>query len=198
MPKYLIVLLITVLLPIMSWAQGGRSVVLGQYEQDQYIGPDEVDAGETDVVITPDPRLTKVIYINNLLKGGPIKAVLFTGKSSAGDNLIFSIPAQKVGDYLVKLGCVVYDEDGRLIVSLNNKANCYGMSNADYGNVKIGKDGSVQAGDTRIGKGGIKTPGVDIGSDGNLSVDAKTVMAGVQYIGNKVGAPVKKEADNDR
>ncbi len=175
-----------------AFAQTGTSA-LGRFEQDAFIGPDNLKESEKDVTLSKDPASSKVVWIENLLPGGRVKAIVFT-KSS--ETVTYSIPAQKVGGYQVQQGCATYSsEDSKLSVSLNNKINCFGMKQSDYDSgVGITKTGGIQAGGTSVGGKGIKTPGVSIDKKGIL-VDSKTVMAGVQYVGHKQGA--KKVADDD-
>ncbi len=166
---------------------------LGRYEQDAFIGPDNLKHSEKDVTLAKDPSSSKVVWIENLLPGGRVKAVVFASNS---ETATYSIPAQKVGGYQVQMGCATYSaEDSKLTVSLNNKSNCFGMKQSDYdGGVGITKKGGIQAGGTSINGRGIKTPGVGINNDG-IKVDTKAVMAGVQYVGHKQGT--KKDSDDD-
>ena len=158
---------------------------LGRYEQVAFIGPDNLKESEKNVTLSKDPTSNKVVWIDNLLPGGRVKAVVFT---NGDETVTYSIPAQKIGNYQVQLGCATYSsEDNRLTVSLNNKTNCYGMKQSDYDRgVGITKAGGIQAGGTSVNSKGIKTPGVTINNNG-LKVDTKAVMAGVQYVGQKQG-----------
>ena len=182
------------LLAGLALATAGRAqtAALGRYEQVAFIAPDNLKMAETDVVLTKDPQLTKVVWIEHLLPGGRVKAVLF---SSAGTTTTYAVPAQKVGGYQVQSGCAVYDgEEAKLSVSLNNKVNCFGMKQSDYdGGVSVTNAG-VRAAGTSVSNKGIKVPGVSVNNKG-VKVDSKTVMAGVQYVGRKQGA--KKVADDD-
>ena len=158
-----------------------------------YIAPDNLKSAETDVALVKDPQLTKVVWIEHLLPGGRIKGVLF---SSNDGTTTYAVPAQKVGSYQVQMGCAVYDsEEDKLVVSLNNKDNCYGMKQSDYdGGVGITKTGGIRVGGTAINGKGIKTPGVNTNSS-SIQVDTKAVMAGVQYVGHKRGT--KTTSDDD-
>ncbi len=197
MKKQLICFVLAWAMPLAAvWAQESRPVVLGQYEQDYYGGPDEVQEGETDLIITPDPKLTKVIWIENLLQGGKIKAVLHTGDGPGSAQLVYSIPAQQVGSYQIKLGCLHYKKAGELMVSLNNKIDCHGLKNSDYGEVSVGMSGKIQAGGVSVNNRGLKAPGVQI-SNSKIKVNAKEVMAGVQYKGHKMGMKPKNTDDED-
>ena len=177
----------------LATAGHAQSSVMGRYEQVAFIAPDNLKTTETAVTIVKDPQLSKVVWIEHLLPGGRIKAVFF---SSNDGTTIYAVPAQKVGSYQVQMGCAVYDgEESKLVVSLNNKANCFGMKQSDYDSgVGITKAGGIQAAGTSINSKGIKTPGVDINQKG-VKVDTKAVMAGVQYVGHKQG--VKKASDDD-
>jgi len=175
--------------PVLAQSNTGA---LGRYEQVAFIGPDNLKESEKDVTLSKDPSSSKVVWIENLLPGGRVKAVVFTNNS---ETVTYSIPAQKVGTYQVQLGCATYSsEDDKLTVSLNNKDNCFGMKQSDYDRgVGITKTGGIQAGGTSINVNGIKTPGVSINNDG-IKVNTKTVMAGVQYVGQKQGT--KKASDD--
>ena len=197
MKKQLILLLLAWTTPFAAvWAQESRSVVLGKYEQDQYVGPDDVQESETDLIITPDPKLTKVIWIENLLRDGKVKAVLHTGGGPGSAQLVYSIPAQQVGSYQIKLGCLYYKKAGELMISLNNKLNCHGLSGSDYGEVSVGRNGKIQAGGVSVSNRGVKVPGVDI-SNRAIKIDPKSAMAGVQYKGHKTGMKRKSTDDED-
>lgn len=178
-------------LAVPCFAQSNVGVV-GRYEQVAFMAPDELKASESDVTITKDPQLSKVFWIEHLLAGGRVKAVLHT----SGSTTTYAIPAQKVGGYQVQMGCAVYDsEEAKLSISLNNKDNCFGMKQSDYdGGVGITKTGGIQAGGVAINNKGIKTPGVKMNNDG-IKVNTKAVMAGVQYVGQKQGAG--KHSDDD-
>jgi len=166
---------------------------LGRFEQEAFIGPDNLKESEKDVTLRQDPTSSKVVWIENLLPGGRVKAIRFT---NSAEGATYSIPAQKVGGYQVQQGCATYSsEDSKLSISLNNKINCFGMKQSDYDSgVGITKNGGIQAGGTSVSRKGIRTPGVSIDKKGIL-VDSKTLMAGVQYVGHKQGA--KKVADDD-
>ncbi|MFD2784436.1 hypothetical protein [Hymenobacter rubripertinctus] len=178
----------------LSMAQSGTVGVLGRYEQDNFVGPASVKVGEQNVVITRDPALSKVVWIANLLRGGRVKALLH---QKTGSTTFYSIPAQKVGGYQIQAGCAMYDQqEGTVMISLNNKMNCFGMNQSDYdAGVSVSKNGRVSAGGVVVdGRGGVKAPGVQVGQQG-VKVDSKVVMAGVQYIGTKEGRPRKDDDD---
>lgn len=164
----------------------------GRYEQLAFIGPDNLKQTEKNVTLSKDPSSSKVLWIENLLPGGRVKAIVFTSSSEAAT---YSIPAQKVGNYQVQSGCATYSgEDDKITVSLNNKNNCFGMKQSDYDSgVGITKAGGIQAGGTSVNGKGIKAPGVSM-NNGGIKVDTKTIMAGVQYVGQKQGS--KKNADD--
>ena len=177
----------------LATAGHAQSSAIGRYEQVAFIAPDNLKMAESAVTLVKDPQLSKVVWIEHLLPGGRIKAVFF---SSNDGTTTYAVPTQKVGNYQVQMGCAVYDgEEANLSVSLNNKANCFGMKQSDYDSgVGITKTGGIQAGGASINNKGIKTPGVDINKN-DIKVDTKAVMAGVQYVGHKQG--VKKTSDDD-
>ncbi len=190
MKKYLLTLVgLALATPVL--AQGNSAI--GQYEQESFMGPDNLKGSETDVTLSKDPRLRNVVWIANLLPGGRVKALVFT---SNDEGATYSIPAQKVGNFQVQLGCATYSQEGgELTVSLNNKSNCFGMKQSDYnGGVSVTRSGGVQAGNTSVNGRGIHAPGVSV-SNGGVRVDTRAVMAGVQYVGHKQG--VAKATDDD-
>ncbi|WP_448528108.1 hypothetical protein [Raineya sp.] len=153
--------------------------IVGKYEQDAINLPKELGHSENDVVITRDPQASKKIWVANLIPNQKFYAILDV---KTEDGAVYTVPKQKVGNYQINLGCIVYDEeDKKIAISLNNKNDC-----ADrFDNISIGKNGSVKGGGVEIGpKGTVKGGGVDI-KDGDIKVDMKTIMAGVSYIGHK-------------
>lgn len=185
--KTLMLSFATCLASVGAFAQSS-SAALGQYAQEAFIGPDEVKTAEKNVVLVKDATLPKVVWVQNLLPGGRVKAVLHT---KTEDKIVYSIPAQRVGSYQINMGCAIYDQDdSKLVISLNNKANCFGMAQSDYdGGVAVGSNGRIKAGGVDINgrNGSIKTPGVNVGK-GGVAVNTKAIMAGVQYVGHKAGS----------
>jgi hypothetical protein len=173
------------LFTILAGSAAAQNDLIGSYEQTSFIAPDGIKHSENDLVITQDPKASKKIWITNLVENSKIYALVFT---KGEDKLIYKIPQQTVGNLDITLGCLTYDkEDKTMVISLNNKENCFGISQSDYGKISIGKDG-INAGSTKIGSNGtIKTEGVDISNDGGVKVDAKKVMGGVQFVGHKKG-----------
>ncbi|MBO4234799.1 hypothetical protein FO675_10965 [Riemerella anatipestifer] len=165
--------------------------IVGRYEQSTLVAPDAYRDSEDDVTISKDPKSSKKIWISNLIPNQKIYAVLHT---KGNGNLIYSVPKQLVGNYQINIGCVTFkehdedeeDEEGKLIISLNNEKNCFGISQKDYdAPVSIGK-GGVRAGGVTVGSNGtISAGGVDI-KKGNIKVNPKEVMSGIQYIGYKI------------
>ena len=71
------------------------------------------------------------------------------------------------------------------------------MGQKDYDKgVNISKKGNVKVGDIDIngGNGTVKTGSVDI-NGGGVNVDTKKLMAGVQYVGEKVGGKKMEDAN---
>ena len=73
-------------------------------------------------------------------------------------------------------------DENQLTISASNPVDCIGISQKDYENISVGKDG-VSVGKTKVGSNGkISTNGVEIkGSD--VKVDAKKLLSGIQYVG---------------
>ncbi len=176
--------------------------ILGKYEQHSLVAPDEYRDSEDDVTITKDAKAIKKIWINNLIPNQKFYAVLHT---KANGGVIYAIPKQLIGTYQINAGCITFkehdedgdDEDGKLVISLNNKMNCFGISQKDYNSpVSVGKKG-VKAGGVKVGSDGdISAGGVDI-KGGEIKVNTKVVMAGIQYVGQKQGMAKKKADEND-
>ena len=68
--------------------------ILGKYEQDALVAPDEYRDSEEDVSVTKDPNSTKKIWISNLIANQKFYAVMF---NKTEDLITYSVPAQKVG-----------------------------------------------------------------------------------------------------
>jgi hypothetical protein len=168
---------------------------IGTYEQTSFTAPDNIKHSENDLVITQDPQAAKKIWITNLIDNSKIYAVVST---KGEDKIVYKVPPQTVGNLIITVGCVVYDkEDKTVVVSLNNKDNCLGINQSDYGKVSMGKEGisaggvsvskdGINAGNTRMSNGTMSGGGVDM-ANGEAKVDAKKVMAGVQFVGHKKG-----------
>ena len=167
-------------------AQAQNASIAGTYEQEAFVAPDRVKGGETDLVIEKEAAPSKKIWIRNLVAGAKVYAVAF---STMDDQAVYKIPAQTVNGYAVQAGCVTYDKSEQSVkISINNKINCFGMSQSDYdAPVTVGKNGTVRAGGVQVGKNGrVSAGGVNV-NNGNVRVDAKAAMAGIQYMGHRKG-----------
>lgn len=166
--------------------------VFGKYEQTALVAPDKYKDSEQDLSITKDEKSSKKIWVSNLIPNQKFYAIVSV---KSDDKVIYSVPKQLVGDYQISLGCITFEDDD-LTISLNNKQNCFGMSQSDYDTpVKVGS-GGVSGGGTNVGRNGtVKGGGVDINKKGDIKVDTKAIMAGVQYVGRKAGA--KKKNDDE-
>ncbi|WP_300668780.1 hypothetical protein [Soonwooa sp.] len=163
----------------MTFAQS----VIGSYTQSAFIAPDQIrDAAKTDVKITQDKTQKNKIWVANLIGGSTFYAL---ANASNEDKAVYSVPAQTVGGYAVKLGCVIFDkEENQVAIALNNKSQCFGISQSDYDNVSVSKKG-VKAGGVKVGSNGeISAGGTKVGKNG-VDVDVKGALAGVQYVGSK-------------
>jgi hypothetical protein len=155
---------------------------VGTYEQTAINAPAVIRNLKKEVAIRQDAQATNSIWIDNLLPDGSLFASMIINNES----MIYSIPKQKVGNYQVNIGCVVYNVDGGIVISLNNKYDCLYTSPINYDDISVG-DGKVKVGDIKInedGNGSVET-GTVVVKEGNVSVDAKTILGGVQYVGNK-------------
>ena len=180
-----------ILIILTSLNEVSSQSIFGKYEQVAFVAPDEYRDGENDMIITKDATASKKIWISNLINNKKFYAVLNTKNS---EKLIYSVPKQTVGNYQINLGCITYilqsdDEDeevGQISISLNNKDNCFGISQSDYDkDIKVGNKG-VSAGGVKVGSNGnVKVPGVDV-KNGNVKINAKRAMAGIQYVGKKI------------
>lgn len=157
--------------------------VIGSYTQSALIAPDQIrDAAQTNVKITPDKTQKNKIWISNLIGKSTFYGI---ANASNEEKAVYNVPAQTVGGYAVKLGCVVFDkEENEVAIALNNKSNCFGISQSDYGDVSIGKNG-VKAGNVKVGANGqISTGNAKVGKNG-VKVNTKEALSGVQYVGTK-------------
>ena len=171
--------------------------VVGTYEQNSLVAPDAYRDSENDVVITKDIKSSKKIWIEHLIPKQRFYAILYV---QSEDAVIYTVPSQKVGNYAIEQGCVTFknehDEDEHDIqIALNNKSMCFGISQKDYdAPIKVDKNG-VKAGGVKVGSDGQVTGGgVDI-KNGGVNVDTKSIMAGIQYVGDKLGSKKTQEKD---
>ncbi len=157
--------------------------VIGSYTQSALIAPDQIrDAAQTDVKITPDKTQKNKIWISNLIGGSTFYAI---ANASNEDKAVYNVPAQTVGGYAVKLGCVIFDkEENEIAIALNNKSQCFGISQSDYDNVSVSKKG-VNVGGVKVSSNGeISAGGTKVSKKG-VEVDVKGALAGLQYVGKK-------------
>lgn len=154
--------------------------IVGSYEQLTISGPDEYINSPEDVSITRDPQSSKKIWISGLFARQRFYAILDT---QTEDGSVYNVPKQKVGNYQINIGCLVYDnEENQVVISLNNKQDCAGLS----GPIHVTTD-EVRAGDIRVGRNGkVKAGGVEVNNKpGEVKVDTKAMFEGIQYIGQK-------------
>ncbi len=152
--------------------------ILGTYKQVTVSKPKAVKINSNNVKIVKDTKETKKIWVKNFLSDD-IYAVRHTSNE---DTEIYVIPEQNTKQYNVKSGCIVYLED-RIVLSIDNKNDCRGISSEDYKDVKIGS-GGIKAGDVSVSSSGISTSDVKVGKDG-IKVSGE-VLKGIQYIGEKI------------
>ena len=167
---------------VTAFSSNTNAQVTGRYSQIALTAPDEYRDSENDVQITKDKQSSKKIWIDHLIPNKRIYAISYL---ASDEKVIYTIPKQLVGNYQINTGCVVYDNDeNELTISANNPIDCIGISQKDYENLSVGKDG-VSVGKTKVGSNGkISTNGVKInGSD--IKVDTKKILSGIQYVGRK-------------
>ncbi len=167
---------------VTAFASNTDAQVTGRYSQVALTAPDELRDSENDVQITKDKQSSKKIWIDHLIPNKRIYAISYL---ASDEKLIYTIPKQLVGNYQINTGCVIYDnEENQLTISANNPVDCIGISQKDYENISVGKDG-VSVGKTKVGSNGkISTNGVEIkGSE--VKVDAKKLLSAIQYVGRK-------------
>ncbi|MCL1666063.1 hypothetical protein M2T78_17505 [Elizabethkingia ursingii] len=161
----------------------GQSIT-GKYAESAIIAPDKVrNMMQNDVIITTDKNTSKKIWVSNLIGNTTFYAV----RNAANEEKeVYNIPPQNIGGYAVNIGCIVFDkEEKQISIALNNKSNCIGMSQSDYGNVSVGKDG-IKAGGVKVGsKGEISAGGTKVGKKG-VNINTKEALSGLQYVGTKM------------
>jgi hypothetical protein len=160
--------------------------IAGSYEQKVISAPDEYKNSEDDVAITKDPKKSKKIWITGLIPNQKFYAVLnINGPAS----IIYVVPKQTVGNYEIEVGCIMFDpETDQVTISLNNKSNCFGLSQKDLeGGVSVGKKGVKAPGVKVDANGGVQAGGTEV-SGGEVNVDLKKITAGINYVGVKVGS----------
>ena len=171
--------------------------VLGTYEQNSLVAPDAYRDSEHDVAITKDIKSSKKIWVEHLIPNQKFYAILYV---QSDDAVIYTVPSQKVGNYVIEQGCVTFknehDEDEHDIqIALNNKSMCLGISQKDYDTPISVDENGVKAGGVKVGSDGqVKGAGVDI-KNGGVNVDTKSIMAGIQYVGDKSGSKKPQEKD---
>jgi hypothetical protein len=183
-------------------AAANAQAIFGSYEQSALVAPDEYRDSENDVTITKDAKASKKIWIENLIPSQKFYAVFHV---KANGSVVYAVPKQLVGTYQIKAGCITFkehdedgdDEDGKLTISLNNKMNCFGINQKDYdAPVSVGKKGA-KAGGVKAGSDGtVNAGGVEI-KDGEVKINTKQAMAGIQYVGQKQGMTKKASEETD-
>lgn len=161
----------------------GQSIT-GKYEESAIIAPDKIrNIMKSDVVITKDKAMSKKIWINNLIGNTTFYAI----RNAANDEKeVYNIPPQNIAGYAVNIGCVVFDkEEDQVVIALNDKSSCTGMSQSDYGDISVGKSG-VKAGGVTVGSNGKISTGTTKVNKKGASVKTKEALSGVQYIGVKM------------
>ena len=163
----------------------GQSIT-GKYSESAIIAPDKIrNIMQNNVVITTDKNSSKKIWINNLIGNTTFYAIRNTVND---EKEIYNIPPQNIGNYIVNIGCIVFDkEEKQISIVLNNKSNCAGISQSDYGNVSLGKK-EIKTGSTKIGfndKISTRTGNIQINKKG-ININTKEALSGVQYVGTKI------------
>ena len=179
MKKNNIILIITIFLfsTFVAYSASKSKGVTGTYDQVAITKPSSVKISAKNVTVTGDSKESKKIWVKNLLPDD-IYAIVHT---ITEDTEIYEIPAQKTKSYSINSGCIIYSED-RIVLSIDNKNDCSGVTSDNNTDIKIGK-GGVKAGDVNISSSGVSVPGVKIGKD---SVEiSKNALSGIQYIGEK-------------
>ncbi len=103
---------------------------------------------------------------------------------------IYVVPPQIVGNYQIKLGCVLFDTDDEsssLVINLNNETMCKGLSQKDYQTaIEVGNK-NVKVGDVEVNKNGKVKVGEDVNVDKSkgVKISTKKIMSGIQYVGQK-------------
>jgi hypothetical protein len=184
--------LVAVLFLFMTIGSQAQTIA-GTYEQSSAIYPTGISESHNDLVITQDPKSTKKIWISNLGNNEKIYALVFV---KGDEETVYNIPEQKVGKYMIKLGCVTHQrKENNIAIAINNKKMCFGISQKDYdGGVSVGANGKIKAGGMEVGTKGVKGNGVKIAA-GSVNVDTKAIMGGLQYVGHKVGTKVIESDD---
>ncbi len=163
--------------------------LLGTYEQLSIIAPDEYRDSEYEVTIKADPVSKKKIWIENLIPNQTFYAI--KSISDEEGSRIYAVPPQLVGNYQIKLGCVIFEsedeESSNVVINLNNETMCKGISQKDYQTeIEVGS-GKVKVGDVEIDKSGKVKAGKDVGINKKkgIKISTKKLMSGIQYVGRK-------------
>lgn len=128
--------------------------IVGTYKQDALNAPKNFLTNGKNIIVTKDPIKPNRYWISNLTSQ-KFYAIAAAGN---GDRSTFNIPAQKTGDFQINFGCIAYDdENGEIVLSLNNKVDCAGMA--------VSVNESLNA----------------------ASKGTSEILKGVQYVGKKLG-----------
>ncbi|PID67824.1 MAG: hypothetical protein CR968_04760 [Flavobacteriia bacterium] len=163
---------------------------LGKYTQVSIIAPDEYRDSAFEVVIDQDLEAEKKIWVKNLIPNQTFYAVKYVAEDETA--AVYTVPPQLVGDYQIKLGCVIFETDDEqetsVVINLNNEAMCKGISQKDFQtDIQVG-DNKVKVGDVEVdGNGNVKAgEDVEVDSEKGVNVNTKVLMSGIQYVGQKL------------
>lgn len=157
--------------------------IIGKYEQETANAPKGFKFSEEDVVVSRDQQSSKKIWITGIFPKNKFYAMLDT---KTPDGAVYTIPKQKVGNYDIEIGCIVYDgEENRIVISINNRQDCEGYGNLDEP-ISVGKGGVKGGGVDISSKGSVKVGDVVSIKNGDVNVNTKKIMEGITYIGTKI------------
>ncbi len=142
---------------------------VGKYTQVSIIAPDEYRDSAVEVVVEQDLEAEKKIWVKNLIPNQTFYAVKYVTEDETAS--VYTVPPQLVGDYQIKLGCVVFETDDEqkssVVINLNNESMCKGISQKD------------DQTDIQVGDGQVK-----VGED--VDANTKVLTSGIQYVGQKL------------
>lgn len=161
----------------------GQSIT-GNYKESAIIAPEKIrKLMKSDVVITKDKTMSKKIWISNLLGNTTFYAIR---NATNDEKEVYNIPPQNIAGYAVNIGCVVFDkEEEQVVIALNDKSSCKGLSQSDYGDIFVGK-GGVKASGVTVGSNGKISTGTTQMDKKSISVNTREALSGVQYVGVKM------------
>lgn len=79
------------------------------------------------MTIERDPKSSKKIWVAGIIPNQKYYALIQVRQ----DERMLSVPPQTVGEYRIDIGCITYDDEKSVLISMNNKSDCAEMDSVD-------------------------------------------------------------------